>query len=162
MKLRLAGSNLDTDARPLVVADPGSDFGADASILATAKDLVRQGADAVLVRDGDHRESLVDALDTLDLPPATIDVSPETSTRTIRIGDHVEVPVIAASGLGPIPHRTGAPRPVIVDLGAEADRAVLAAQVAAALEGGAVGFLTVAPSPVRRAAYVIRAVENAR
>jgi hypothetical protein len=56
-------------------------------------------------------------------------------------------------------HRQG--RPVIVDLGTEQDRATLAAAVTVGLAHGAQGFRTVAPRPVRRAAFVIRAVELA-
>lgn len=50
----------------------------------------------------------------------------------------------------------------LVDLGARTDRAELAAAVTVALEGNADGFVTVAPTAVRRAAHVIRAVERTR
>jgi hypothetical protein len=50
----------------------------------------------------------------------------------------------------------------LVDLGARTDRAELAAAVTVALERGADGFVTVAPTSVRRAAHVIRAVERTR
>ena len=49
-----------------------------------------------------------------------------------------------------------------MDLGARADRAEVAAAVAVAMEGRVDGFVTVAPTAVRRAAHVIRAVERTR
>lgn len=49
----------------------------------------------------------------------------------------------------------------IVDMGEITDRAAVAALVTVALELGATGFITDFPSPVRRAAHVIRAVEHA-
>ena len=50
----------------------------------------------------------------------------------------------------------------LVDLGVRTDRAELAAAVTVALEGDIDGFVTVAPTAVRRAAHVIRAVERTR
>lgn len=50
----------------------------------------------------------------------------------------------------------------LVDLGSVTDRAELAALVVVALEAGVDGFVTFSPRSVRRAAYVIRAVEHAR
>ena len=50
----------------------------------------------------------------------------------------------------------------LVDLGVRSDRAELAATVTVALEGDGDGFVTVAPTAVRRAAHVIRAVERTR
>lgn len=54
------------------------------------------------------------------------------------------------------------PRVTVVDLAGETDPARLAAQVTVALEFGAHVLRTVAPRPVRRSAYVIRAIEAAQ
>ena len=51
---------------------------------------------------------------------------------------------------------------MVADLAAETDPACLAAQVTVALEFGAHVLRTVAPRPVRRSAYVVRAIEAAR
>ena len=54
------------------------------------------------------------------------------------------------------------PLVTVADLAGETDPARLAAQVTVALEFGAHVLRTVAPRPVRRSAYVVRAIEAAR
>lgn len=77
--------------------------------------------------------------------------------RGLRPGDALLVPADDPAAAGPTPPGVV----VIVDLMDVADRALAAAAVTVALEHGAVGFLTVLPGAVRRAAHVIRAVEHA-
>lgn len=93
-------------------------------------------------------------------PLASTPDRPAILTRTtdgLRRGDGFVVAADRLADLDRIPHGVMG----IVDLSTVASRAAAAALVTVALEQGAVGFLTAAPSSVRRAAHVIRAVEHA-
>lgn len=79
------------------------------------------------------------------------------TTDGLRRGDGVVVAADRLADLDRIPPGVMG----VVDLSTVTSRAAAAALVTVALEAGAVGFLTAAPSSVRRAAHVIRAVEHA-
>lgn len=181
----------DRERRPLVIARLDEPVADDIGVVAAAKDAIARGADLVELSAAGVSTAVCDALDRIDVGyvvcvSGTDPRSDPVYRRAVALhldGSWVDpggirsarVPVLSTDpalvgpgdGLVVDPDHlaTLADRPDgaggIVDLTMIGQRAELAAVVTLALEFGATGFLTAAPSPVRRAAYVIRAVELA-
>lgn len=187
VRLTIGDDSFDLDLRPLVIARPGGAHADGDDLVRYAKEAVSQGADLVELDAATLSPRLVTTLEAATIPVVARIVGPGAVAWfdgvvgvTLQAG---AVPPASAPGsvvrfsadptlLRPGDGRLVDPRAVtpgdpgpgvagIVDLGASTDRALLAAAVADALAHGAQGFVTTTPTPVRRAAHVIRAVEHA-
>ena len=190
MQLRIGDDNFDLERRPLVIARVAVEHSDAAALISVAKGAVGQGADLVefgvscldgetvgalraagvpvVARLDGATGSLAGGVHAVTIPggnpvvvPATDDLVRFTGDQAgIRPGDGLIVTAQHLDDLADLDDRCEAVA-LIVDLTAVVDRARIAAIVTHALALGAAGFISTAPKPVRRAAYVIRAVEHA-
>lgn len=188
VQIRIGMNSQDLDIRPIVIARlPIGDL-ADDDLVRISKDAIGQGADRVELDAARLTAAVRAALAAASVPVlARIRSAAQWSDPggfdAVRVepsgGEPFPRPAVAsvfstrADLLNPgdgwiVPAADFARDPAVpealvpvVDLTGIGGRAELAAVVADALGRGAGGFITTAPTPVRRAAHVIRAVEHA-